>query len=199
MEPGSMADWASSSVAVVALLIAAYAAKKTNDTNQSQSRALQLQQAQFGYLREEKERQQVDRVFTWWNGGMQNLLNLSTAPIFEIGIYFFLEPGNQHKAWELKAPGLPDPLWHETTTQGFAFSVPLEGILHFVILFRDGAGKYWKYDQRLTTWDAGEHRPVAVPATDEERAVWGATPSERQVDDFEMNRLIAEMTQRRQG
>lgn len=91
-EWGSAADWVTAGVAFAALVVAAFAARATVETNRAQQRTLELQRQQFDHLRTESRRTQASKVNFWLEfastaSGMTVavfVVNASDMPIFEV-------------------------------------------------------------------------------------------------------------------
>lgn len=62
---GSLADWATTGVALAAFIVAAVAAKFTAQTNRPQQETLELQRKQYQDAREQLRRSQAEKITFW--------------------------------------------------------------------------------------------------------------------------------------
>lgn len=86
---GSLADWTTAGVALLAFAVAAVAARFTAQTNRAQQETLELQRKQYEDAQRQLERVQAEKVSFYEKGDPVTafmILNASESPIFAVAV-----------------------------------------------------------------------------------------------------------------
>jgi hypothetical protein len=147
---GSLADWSTSLIALLAFAAAVLATRATIKTNTAQQETLDLQRKQFEHQREDQRRAQASKV-TWWiipkvPGSSEavgaQILNASESPIFEPR---FLALGDDSTC--LRAGPLWLPTVHPLADKDEIYFTIDTGAARLVLYFKDSSGVSWVREQ----------------------------------------------------
>jgi hypothetical protein len=138
---GSLADWTTAGIALLAFIVAAVAARYTAQTNRAQQQTLELQRKQYEDARQQLRRAQAELISYWTEDDLVHVVNASSSPIYHVRL---LSP-HRRAFWARTLVVRPTGTANHSMElpSGLGSAVKASAML----LFNDAAGRRWARNQ----------------------------------------------------